>query len=66
MSRRNKMRTLFPSYLTAVSTEPTFNTRRLCRFRAVFIAFEPFRLYNAVSVFDFISPEAVALRSECR
>lgn len=36
----NKMRTLFPSYLgTAVQKEPTFNTR----------------LYNAVSVFDFIS-----------
>ena len=36
----NKMRTLFPSYLgTAVQKEPTFNTS----------------LYNAVSVFDFIS-----------
>eukprot|EP00438_Fugacium_kawagutii_P015589 Skav229722 [mRNA] locus=scaffold49:353216:360839:- [translate_table: standard] len=36
----NKMRTLFPSYLgAAVQKEPTFNTR----------------LYNAVSVFDFIS-----------
>lgn len=35
----NKMRTLFPSYLGTVHKEPTFNTR----------------LYNAVSVFDFIS-----------
>ncbi|CAE7656161.1 PFK5, partial [Symbiodinium pilosum] len=35
----NKMRTLFPSYLGKEHHEPTFNTR----------------LYNAVSVFDFIS-----------
>eukprot|EP00930_Biecheleria_cincta_P085801 TRINITY_DN75165_c0_g1_i1.p1 TRINITY_DN75165_c0_g1~~TRINITY_DN75165_c0_g1_i1.p1 ORF type:complete len:709 (-),score=113.73 TRINITY_DN75165_c0_g1_i1:18-2045(-) len=39
----DKMRTLFPSYLAQVHREPTFNTR----------------LYNAVSVFDFISWQTI-------
>ncbi|CAJ1376933.1 unnamed protein product, partial [Effrenium voratum] len=47
----NKMRTLFPSYLSpVVQKEPTFNTR----------------LYNAVSVFDFISWKNVEVGFETK
>ena len=57
------MRTLFPTYLGKEQKEPTFNTRPAGDVRewwqidsTVHDDTLP-RLYNAVSVFDFISPD---------